>query len=92
MRSLIIIWLAVLVTLIGGTIYMNHAINIMVKSLPDEYTSVLTPQTSLEVVYNYGEQKTADIHILEPKVSADYLQYGYGSYVLDLQGSYNESD
>ncbi len=74
MKSLIIIWLLALVTIIGGGLYMNHAINGMIEQLPEEHTSVLTPQSTLEVVYNYQEQKTADIHVLEPKVSDVYYQ------------------
>ena len=46
MRSLIIIWLLVLVTLVGGSLYMNHVIGQM---LVETQTSVLTPRTSLEV-------------------------------------------
>jgi hypothetical protein len=36
----------------------------------------LTPVSCLEVVNNYGVQKTANINVLEPKVSDVYLQYG----------------
>jgi flagellar basal body-associated protein FliL len=88
MRSLVIIWLLVLVTLVGGAVYMNHAINSMVESLPEARTAVLTPRTSLKVVYNYQEQKTANINVLEPKVSDVYLQYGSNG----VQGSSNESN
>jgi hypothetical protein len=93
MKSLIIIWLAVLVTIVGGSAYMNHAIGQMIEEMPDSHTSVLTPRTSLEVVYNYSEQKTANINVLEPKVSDVYLQYGAYTQTLPspqpLQGSLN---
>lgn len=49
MKSLIIIWVLVLVTIIGGTVYMNHTINNMIKRLPEDNTSVLTGFNSLEV-------------------------------------------
>jgi hypothetical protein len=67
---------------------MNNAINSMVESLPDEHTSVLTAQTSLKVVYNYDEQRTANINVLEPKVSDAYLQWGANG----VQGASNESN
>ena len=93
MKSLIVIWVAVLVTIVGGSAYMNHAIGQMVQEMPDSHTSVLTPRTSLEVVYNYGEQKTAPIHVIEPKVRDVYLQYGEYAQTLpspqQLQGSLN---
>lgn len=91
MKQLIIIWLLVLITIIGGSLYMNHAINDMLEAIPEAHTSVLTPQTSLEVVYNYNEQKTANINVLEPKVSDAYLQYGVGNTPDNrLQGAYNQ--
>lgn len=65
MKSLIIIWLLVLVTLVGGGVYMNHAINGMLEAIPEAHTSVLTAQTSLEVVNSYGEQKTLDISTIQ---------------------------
>ncbi len=94
MKSLIIIWVAVLITLIGGTIYMNHAINGMIERVPENSVRinycntngmvVLTANkchisgfNSLEVINNYQEQKTANINLLEPKVSDAYLQGAY---------------
>jgi hypothetical protein len=41
----------------------------------DAYTPPVS-YTSLEVVNNYGYQRTANINVLEPKVSSEYLQYG----------------
>jgi len=53
----------------------------MVQPMPVEHaTAVLKPVSTLEVVNNYNEQKTAPINVLEPKVSDAYLQ-----------GAYNES-
>lgn len=56
MKSLIIIWLTVLVVLVGGGLYMNHAINELVESLPEQHTSVLRGFNSLEVVNSDSTQ------------------------------------
>lgn len=93
MKSLIVIWLLVLAVVVGGSAYMNHAIGQMIEEMPEARTSVLTPRTSLEVVYNYQEQRTTNINVLEPKVSDVYLQYGAYTQTLPspqpLQGSLN---
>lgn len=36
----------------------------------------VTPVSCLKAVNNYGVQKTANVNVLEPKVSDVYLQYG----------------
>jgi hypothetical protein len=83
MKSLIIIWLVALLTIVGGIVYFNHVINSL---LLEVQSAPINGYTSLEVVYNYEEQKTANIHVIEPKVSGAYLQWGANQ----LQGAYNE--
>ena len=62
---------------IAAFILALYCTNVWVAPLPIEAnTSVLSVPSSLEVVNNYGEQKTADIHVIEPKVSDAYLQWG----------------
>jgi len=46
MKSLIVIWLLVLVTLVSGGLYVNNALGNM---LVEVNTSVLTPRTTLTV-------------------------------------------
>jgi len=38
----------------------------------------------LKVVNNYGEQKTANVHVLEPKVSDAYYQWGANPQIVGL--------
>jgi hypothetical protein len=67
------------------------AIN-MTAPLPVEaYRVDIKPVSSLEVVYNYSEQKTADISVIEPKVSDVYYQNTAGNTPNNrLQGAYNQ--
>lgn len=50
MKSLTIIWLVVLAVIVGGGLYVNHAIGQMIGEMPDSHTSVLTPQSTLTVL------------------------------------------
>jgi hypothetical protein len=69
---------------VGSSVVINHCDTSGMIVLTDSRCDI-SPQTSLEVVYNYGEQKTAPIHVLEPKVSDVYLQYA--PMVNELEGA-----
>lgn len=68
MKTLVVIWLAVLVTAIGGTAYVNAEINKLVVNEP--FT------VSNEVTTPVNPQKTISVYKLQPTVSDASLQWG----------------
>lgn len=81
-KSLIIVWSRVIVLILAGlfigAVLGLWAINkymVVEAAIVDSRLSYVPHGASLEVVHNYGEQKTANVHVLEPKVSDVYYQY-----------------
>ena len=103
MRSLIIIWILVLVTIIGGGVYMSNAINELIERVPETHTSAVTSFNSLEVrnstssdkqLITYAEDNTTEVQLLQ---DTDYLQVTrHWAFLQDtqtanaIQGSFNQ--
>lgn len=88
MKALITIWVLAGITAVGSVFWVNHTINRIVAENPSDGL-YMYHNTNLKVIDNYGQQKTANIHVLEPKASGDYLQYGHTPMwgILNPQGS-----
>ena len=85
MKSLIIIWLLVLVVLVGGLVYMNHVINELVKAVPETRVAVLRPISSLEVVNSNSSNKdTLQGSYIGDFTSTEYIQSACGLYCLEF--------
>ena len=79
-RAFIITFRAVLLGLAGAFIGLVLGLMFVSRYLVVEaqninYSQPVKVTERLEVVNNYGEQKTANVHFLEPKVSDVYYQY-----------------
>jgi flagellar basal body-associated protein FliL len=80
-KSLIIIWVIVLVTIVGGSAYMISEINKMVE----EQTDVVSGSNSLRVVNStskdlqpqtfYAEDEITVHETLQPTTVGNYMQY-----------------
>lgn len=73
----------VLVGLMIGLMFVSRYMSVRVSGCGLEPASAcelldFLGESNLTAVDNYGEQKTAPVHVLEPKVSDAYLQYGSG--------------